>query len=407
MATAFAAAAALLLFGLAPANAAPGDPITVNEPALRACINAELAGHSPTDTITEADAGSVTEVSCSAEGVSDLTGAEHLTSVEKLYLDDNDISDTTPLQGLTSLERLHLKHNDVADLTPLGNVTSLQFLRLSDNGITDASPLANLTTLRQLNLSDNAITDASPLAGLGLLNLLDVSSNDITDPSPLAGLGTLTLRLGDNGITDVSGLSGLSNVRNLGLQDNEITDVSPLAAIASLRDLSLMRNHIVDLSPLGASPASVFAANQSVDLGQIVVGTSQPNPVINLDGTPANLDALYDAGSNTFTATTLGPDTLSWPGHISLEFTGTLSFTVVKAQDDNGNGNDGGATDPDESGESGTTRGGAVVDRSVETVADTRSVLPSVGGPPVGLLLAAGGALVGGALLMRRGSVLR
>lgn len=348
-AIAIAAAAGLTLFSVTPAQAAPNDPIAVPDAALLTCINDDL-GQGNADSVTEAQAGGITELDCSGDGVSDLAGLEYLTSLvtlnlddnnitdvsplasltdlEKLYLDDNNISDASPLGSLASLERLHAKRNNITDVTPLGSLTSLQFLRLSANGASDVSPLASLTSLRQLNLTDNDITDVTPLAGMSYLNLLRLDRNAITDLSPLLSLHPLSLGLANNGITDISQLSGLSGVQDLSLEDNMITDVSPLAGISSLRDLSLMRNHITDISPLNSSPATVWAANQSIDLGEIVVDTVQPNPVIGFDGQPVALDNLYDAATNTFTPTSTGTGMATWG---FIQFGGALEFIAVEA----------------------------------------------------------------------------
>lgn len=402
--------------------------IVILDNALRACINDEL-GQGATDPITEPQAATITDLECSGAGVSDLTGMEHFTGLEKLNLNDNNIADVSPLGGLTgletlyldyneitdasplgsltSLERLHVNRNNITDVTPLGNLTSLEFLRLSHNGSSDVSPLANLTSLRQLSLSGNGITDVSPLAGLSFLNTLSLGHNGISDVSPLAGLVVLNLDLGDNDISDVSDLSGLSNVVNLSLDNNTISDVSPLASMATLRDLNLVANKIMDLSSLENSSATIWAANQSVDLGEIAVDTEQANPVVGSDGQPVDLDDLYDAATNTFTPTATGPGQLHWPSGFGIRFTGTLSFTVTEAaSDDSGSGdstnggtgggeqNDSGATDP---GNGDNTNAGADGDEQYASV-----TLPKTGMNasllPVGstalLLLLAGGLMI-------------
>lgn len=274
--------------GIAPAQAGPSDPITMPDDALRACVNAEL-GQGATDPITEAQAATVTVVDCQSAGVTDLTGMEHLTAVETVWLNNN---------------------SGIASLDPLANLTTTRRLGLNNAGVsdTDLAALSQLTSLTSLGLASNGITDLSVVAGFPDLRSLHVRNNGITDLSDLAGLTGLTgLHLGENDIADVSDLAGLSNLEHLYLNDNQITDLSPLPTV---------------------SLTTFDAADQVVDLGDLVVDEAAANPVVDRDGDPVALDDLYDQGANTFTPTTLGAGSVGWDD--GSDFTGTLSFTAVQ-----------------------------------------------------------------------------
>ncbi|MYK51262.1 MAG: leucine-rich repeat domain-containing protein, partial [Gemmatimonadetes bacterium] len=118
--------------------------------------------------------------------ISDVTPLSNLTSLESLYLSSNNISDVTPLSNLTSLERLFLENNSISDVTPLSNLTSLETLFLSSNNISDVTPLSNLTSLKWLGLGNNSISDLAPLVantGLGSGDEVDVSNNPLSATS--------------------------------------------------------------------------------------------------------------------------------------------------------------------------------------------------------------------------------
>ena len=97
--------------------------------------------------------------------ISSLTGLEHATNLERLYLDSNDIVDISPLAGLTNLERLYLNSNAIVDISPLAGLTNLESLDIFSNDIVDISPLAGLTNLERLYLDSNAIGDVCTAIG--------------------------------------------------------------------------------------------------------------------------------------------------------------------------------------------------------------------------------------------------
>lgn len=165
-------AAAMALFGAVaistPALAAPNDPITIPDPALRACLNGVIdSGRDANADITEAEAANILEVNCQSQGIVNLEGIEYLTTITRLNVRNSNISDIAPLASLTSLENLTLGENDVSDVTPLQNLVELTYLDAGDNSISDIGPLAGLTNLSQIILTKNRIVDLTPLAAVG------------------------------------------------------------------------------------------------------------------------------------------------------------------------------------------------------------------------------------------------
>ena len=153
--------------------------------------------------ITYADAKKVTEMTgaynLSNSGITDLSGLEAFTNLEKLEFPTNQITDLTPLAKLTKLKYLVFnKINEHGtkplDLTPLANLTNLEYLDMAKNHIADLSPIKNLTKLTYLNFIQNDITSIEPLRNLKSLKELYPRANNIKDISPLQGLTNLTDR---------------------------------------------------------------------------------------------------------------------------------------------------------------------------------------------------------------------
>ena len=117
--------------------------------------------------------------------ISDLTGIEHCTSIQKLRLEHNLIADIKLLSGLTKLNSLSLYDNSVTDISPLENLGNITSLSLEKNGLSDIHILSNLTKLSWLVIDYNLISDITALAGLQNLGYVNLNYNQITDISAL------------------------------------------------------------------------------------------------------------------------------------------------------------------------------------------------------------------------------
>ena len=208
-----------------PAEQTPtSDVVVFDDAALEAALRAAL--NKPTGDVTLADAGALTELELSQQGVDpnqpyihSLNALQYFTNLTYLGLgyavqnadDPAAPIDLSPLSALTKLASLQMAGVIVDDLTAVANLNSLISLTLfNGEQPLDLTPLAGLTGLQSLTLRNNKITDLSPLSGLTNLTYLDLEGNQITDVRPLAGL---------------------TNLGRLYLTDNPITDFSPLAAL--------------------------------------------------------------------------------------------------------------------------------------------------------------------------------
>ena len=95
-------------------------------------------------------------------------------------------------EGMATLTRLTAARRGISDLTGIEEATGLERLDLGNNEITNISLLSVLTNLENLDLADNEITDISVLSGLSRLETLDLRNNDVMDVMPLVGLTSLT-----------------------------------------------------------------------------------------------------------------------------------------------------------------------------------------------------------------------
>ena len=171
----------LLMLLLAPSVAVAADEVYFPDPILRELIRGAVGG----GDITQAKLDLLTDFMAPVNGITDLTGMEHCTSLQKLSLAVNQISDISPLSNIYSLTWLWLSVNQISDLSPLSTIPNLLHLELYSNDISDISPLANLTSVNFLWLHKNEIDDISVLSNLTSLYNLDLSYNQISDIGPL------------------------------------------------------------------------------------------------------------------------------------------------------------------------------------------------------------------------------
>ena len=213
----------------------------IPDPKLAAAVRQtlDLGKNAP---ITEQDLRRLTSLIANGRQITNLTGLEHATKLELLFIRDNKISDLAPLAGLTQLVELNLGNNQIRDVSPLARLTQLQRLLLYRNQIRDVSPLARLTQLQRLDLAGNQIRDVSHLAGLTRLKTLSIFRNEIRDVSPLAGL---------------------VNLKGLYLRENPIQNTAPLASLKKLIkvDIEISREPIVQIGPSQRPPMYWIDAN--------------------------------------------------------------------------------------------------------------------------------------------------
>ncbi len=202
---------------------------------------------------------------------------------------------TITKQTLQRLKALEALNRQITDLTGLENATQLERLELNLNRIQDVSPLAGLTQLVALNLSFNQIQDVSPLAGLTQLVALNLSENQVQDVNPLVRLTRLErLYLNLNQIQDVSPLARMTRLMELGIAQNEIRDVSPLTRLVNLKKLWLVGNPITDTSPLASLP-KLATVDVEITEPVVQVEATQHPPMYWIDTITGTLHRLVNA----------------------------------------------------------------------------------------------------------------
>ena len=215
---------------------------------------AETLGKASGASITEADMQRLRTLRADERGISDLTGLEHATNLERIELRRNEISDLTPITELTRLNNIKLRGNRIRDVSPLANLTNVDWLGLEENTITDLSPLNKLIKLDGIGISGNPVTNVAPLASLVSLERIDAWRTPITDFTPLAELPRLSwIEFGNDGaLKAIPTLKGLKALRRLQIDDTNISDLSALAELTQLEWLRLVNNTISDVSPLAS-----------------------------------------------------------------------------------------------------------------------------------------------------------
>ncbi|XBH21898.1 leucine-rich repeat domain-containing protein [Jonesiaceae bacterium BS-20] len=296
--TGFVAAILLILGGglatALPAQADTSDPITMPDPALRACINASL-GQGDSDPIAAAQADGITVVDCRNLGITDITGLERMPNLDQILLSNNPLTSHTPIRNLAKLRHLDVSHTGVtdADLPDLTGSPVIYYLGLGSNSIADVTELATVSSLTSLYIGNNTITDWSPIASMPNLDILHAANSQITDLTPFQSMTGLT---------------------RLYLGANQIVDPTPLANLTNLEVLQL--------------------SSQIVDLPSVPLGTATSNPVTDVAGNPVLMTSLdtgfnYDLATNTWTFATSGNKNLEWNTTISA---GTVSDVVFTGQ---------------------------------------------------------------------------
>lgn len=193
-----------------------------------------------------------------------------LSSLQALYLDNNEISSISP-SAFTQLRNLHilnLSNNRLqfVDGRLLSNLFVLRQLYLDHNQIRemDANSLKNCSSLEDLGLSNNHLQEVPVALRAGLANLktLDIGENRITFVSNEAFdlPQVYGLRMVENRITELPAgfCSSMKNLRVLNIAQNNINKIHPEAFTncTQVRALRLDGNSLVDLptsqlTPLG------------------------------------------------------------------------------------------------------------------------------------------------------------
>ena len=238
----------------------------------------------------------LTSLTATDKGITDLTGLEEATGLQTLDLGDNEIVNLSTLSYLTSLQTLDLADNLITNVSDLSDLTALKQLDLRNNNVGNVTPLSTMTHLRYLYLDGNdnlsnlkqllkltrttididlpelvvfaeMIVEFAVRSALGFrladlithedmlrLTTLSFTFSTTTDLTGLEAATNLELlKLVNNNIVNLNPLSGLEKLEWLELANNQIVNLSLLSGLSNLRELDLSNNAITDVSPLSES----------------------------------------------------------------------------------------------------------------------------------------------------------
>ena len=126
----------------------------------------------------------LTRLEAYKKNIYDLSGIEHCTNLQKLYLDGNQIIDLSPLSKL-NLVGLELSGNRITDLSPLSNISTLALLRNIGKSYGGLMALIEENEIPiHLGLSNNQISDIGSLvnnSGIGEGHAIDLRGNPLND----------------------------------------------------------------------------------------------------------------------------------------------------------------------------------------------------------------------------------
>ena len=163
-----------------------------------------------------AEAEAITEIDCSNQGISSLTGIEKMTNLRSINCRYNTINGVMSFAGMTQLETVICDHNlfeklDFSGCTALKSVTANDNYKIADDGYTSIFSLEEIdltgcSALEEIDLTDNILTelDVTDCVNMRSLNCRynRIKSLDVSKCTKLRELSCRTNQL--SGILDVS-----------------------------------------------------------------------------------------------------------------------------------------------------------------------------------------------------------
>jgi Leucine-rich repeat (LRR) protein len=209
--------------------------------------------------------------SLSVHGKVEILGAEGLSSLKSINMNEGMIRSTQNNARLPKLERatfhnmgqsaarlaliatpalVHFQDESVDEVnlvTLAERAPNLKTLDISDSGVSQLSPLVPLQQLVQLNLNDTSVSSLAPLAKMHALQSLSIVLHSATKGEAAKAL-------------NLSGLSALKKLRELNLGGQKIHSLQPLrhlrlehlvledASYGGMKKLSVVRRAVKSLA---------------------------------------------------------------------------------------------------------------------------------------------------------------
>ena len=223
------------------------------------------------------------------ENISDLTGLEHATRLDRLNLWNNRyISDISALSGLTSLERLDLEGNDISDISALSGLTRLRYLWLGGSLLNYPSLTTHIPDLQSRGVGVRIFYDTRTVT-----SLVKISGDDQT--------GTAGSRLSDPLIVEVR---DQNDVAFAGVPVAfSVTASGALSTTTDTTDANGRASTRLTLGATEANPVKAIIDVSNIDKSVIFTATATDGtPDLKLTLSAGTLVPAFD-GSLSYTAT--------------------------------------------------------------------------------------------------------
>ena len=185
-------------------------------------------------SVSEAANITNTTMDCSNLGITDLTGIEAFTGIERFYCNDNQLK-SLPIENNTALYYLNCSKNQLTALPDLSAFINLSDLIISENQLKNLPDLSLNTMLYTLWCRDNQLTNLPDLSYNTILTTLFCDSNRLRESSCNTILNSTATSLSYNPQFDYSVISDffpdwplVLNVLDL---SNDVTNNTPLPTI--------------------------------------------------------------------------------------------------------------------------------------------------------------------------------
>jgi formylglycine-generating enzyme required for sulfatase activity len=244
----------VLMFAALAAGAAekPFDPFLIKLSELNRGFDGKCSH--------KIEAGAVTELTLSTDGVTDLTPIGMLPWLKKLTLTPwtadrkGVLSDLSALKGLP-LKSLYCLNNPVKDLSPLSGMP-LSELSIGGTLVSDLSPLEGMK-LTVLGCNDTAVGDLKPLEGMPL-KVFWCQNTRVNDLSPLKGAPLQELRC--DAAVGAQNIAVLREIKTL-------TKINDLMAIAFFNTASPGKPVVAPKATVSAPTQVSGLKEMAIDLG--------------------------------------------------------------------------------------------------------------------------------------------
>lgn len=180
-----------------------------------------------------------------------------ITSINDLYISNNNIADLTGIQGFGSLQTLHCDGNVLTSLNVSG-LTSLKVLNCSNNLFTSLD-VSGLTSIQELNCSYNQLTNLD-VSGFTSLKEINCSNNLLTNlyGNGLTSLKALDCSTNHLATMDISG----ARLERLNCTDNQLTNLN-VSGLTYLQELACSQNQLTNLNVSGLTYLLKLACSQN------------------------------------------------------------------------------------------------------------------------------------------------